>query len=990
MCPSGSSLLSSTLGADGAWLGSSEMAGRVQTFDWSETALGPIETWSQSLTSAVALCLRSPFQMAIYWGHDLICIYNDAERMVLGELHPRALGMPARELLHDSWEVVGPQLAAVTERAESTWAEDRPLRLERRGKVELAYFTYAYSPIMDDDGTVGGVLLVTHETTARVLAQRRMNATRHLAVQSLDATTVRDACTRCARALAQSDDVPLALVYVLDDREGRVTCVAAEAAPDALPVSPPGVALADAANEVSSLLAELVTADAGGRLVPLSLVMPAVANGRGAPEMAFVAPLASGSADRLEGVLVAGVRDDLVFDRSYAAFLELAAMSVGRSIAAARNREAEQRRAAEIAKLDRGRSALFGNASHELRTPLALVIGHLEELLADPRLDPSLVEVVKVARRSSQRMLRLVNALLDFSRIEGGQSVGSARLVDAGRLTADIAAMFESAAQRAGLRLISDCPPARGWACVDPEAWERIVSNLISNAVKFTPSGEIRVRTWTDGEELCLSVQDTGIGIAGDDLDRIFRRFYRSAASGVSIPEGSGIGLALVRELVDLHQGTIKVSSRPGRGTLMTVRVPRARERCGEDPSDAGVHLNGRGSSALLASEAEGWFDPPGPRSESGQAGGQDHVDGGTVRDRPRLLVVEDNADMGDYLRRLLTPEFSVQLARDGTEALGLVDGNPPSLVISDVMMPDTDGFALIRELRSTPRTRCVPVILLSARADAESSQHALDLGADDYITKPFVANELRARIRATLENTRRRTDAAAAQARVQERGRHEGELRALLNDLRAAQRRVVAAGDAERRRIERDLHDGAQQRLMAVRLELGLLEEQLQEETHAAVRQLAPLRRELDEALEELRELAHGLYPPLLASDGLEAALTAVGRRSPLPVRVDAPGLTRAPRAIESTAYFCCIEALQNAAKHAGPGAHVTIKLAMKDHCLAFSVEDDGMGFDPDVVRPGQGLVNLRDRLSGLGGSAEIRSAPGAGTSLAGQIPLS
>jgi len=242
----------------------------------------------------------------------------------------------------------------------------------------------------------------------------------------------------------------------------------------------------------------------------------------------------------------------------------------------------------------------------------------------------------------------------------------------------------------------------------------------------------------------------------------------------------------------------------------------------------------------------------------------------------------------------------------------------------------------------------------------------------------------------ATSEHLRGLLAATAAQARVQEHDRHAVELRTVLDDLRAAQRRVVAAGDAERRRIERNLHDGAQQRLMAVRLELGLLEEQLRQEPHAAAKQLAALRRELDDALDELRELAHGLYPPLLASDGLQAALTAVGRRSPIPVRIDAHALRRAPRSIESTAYFCCIEALQNAVKHAGAGARVTIKLAMRNRCLLFSVEDDGVGFDANVVRPGQGLTNLSDRLSGLGGGAEIRSAPGVGTVLMGELPLS
>jgi signal transduction histidine kinase len=228
-----------------------------------------------------------------------------------------------------------------------------------------------------------------------------------------------------------------------------------------------------------------------------------------------------------------------------------------------------------------------------------------------------------------------------------------------------------------------------------------------------------------------------------------------------------------------------------------------------------------------------------------------------------------------------------------------------------------------------------------------------------------------------------------ASRGRVEERARHEGELQALLSDLRAAQRRVAVAGDAERRRIERDLHDGAQQRLMALRLELGLLEERVREDPKRATEMLRALRLELDGAVEELRELAHGLYPPLLASDGLVAALAATARRSAIPVTIDASGMDRAPRSIESAAYFCCLEALQNAAKHAGPDARAAVELRMEDRFLSFSVRDDGEGFDPGVMRPGYGLINLRDRLSALGGDAMVTSSPGTGTTVSGHIPL-
>jgi signal transduction histidine kinase len=280
-------------------------------------------------------------------------------------------------------------------------------------------------------------------------------------------------------------------------------------------------------------------------------------------------------------------------------------------------------------------------------------------------------------------------------------------------------------------------------------------------------------------------------------------------------------------------------------------------------------------------------------------------------------------------------------------------------------------------------------VILVSARADSQSTFEALELGADDLISKPFGARELLARVRATLANTRTRSDAAAARARAGERARRRGELRALVSDLKAAQRRVAVAADVERRRIEQNLHDGAQQRLLAIRLELGTLRKRLSQDDAVAAERIESLRVDLDEALEELREIAHGLYPPLLASDGLEAAIRTAARRAAIDVRIVRSEITRAPRSIESAVYFCCLEALQNAAKHAGPGAQASVEFTASDGALQFKVGDDGVGFDQRAVRHGYGLINLRDRVEALGGRIEVVSAPGAGTTVRGEIPL-
>jgi signal transduction histidine kinase/DNA-binding response OmpR family regulator len=958
------------------WLGASEMAGRVRDFDWSQTPLGPISSWPQSLKSVAAICLHSPFQMAIYWGPELNCIYNDAERDVLGNLHPGALGQPASKLLRDSWEITGPQLQRVVDRGETTWAEDQPLTVDRRGIPEVAYFTYSYSPILDDDGNVGGVLLVTQDTTDRVLAERRLAALRDLAAGSMDAPTERQACEQAAAALAGSVEVPFVLIYEVDHGDRRARCVAARAHQREVEPRHPIVDLNSTLEGPGALFSALADRRSDGTLVDSKLVIVPDPDGPPSPGRAYLTAVARGATDPTSGLVIAGVSDELRFDPPYEAFMKMAATGIGRSVAAARARESERERADAISALDRAKTALFSDASHELRTPLALILGNLDELLEDGRLPASARDPLAAAHRGAMRMLKLVGALLDFSRIEAGAEIAAAP-TDVAQLTSEIAATFRSTVERAGLRLVVDCPRLAAPAYVDRDAWERIVSNLLSNSLKFTLKGEIRVRTRAQDGELWLTVQDTGIGIATDELERVFERFYRALDSRARTREGLGIGLALVRELVQLHRGSIEARSDACNGTTMIVRVPLGSDHLPSASVAAWDVAGRRGSTALFVAEANGWLhDPPSTPDEA-------------LHERLRAVVAEDNADMRAYLRRLLSPDFTVVLARDGTEARELALHDPPSVVISDVMMPGLDGFELVRELRRDPRTRELPIVLLSARGDPESTLQALKLGADDYIVKPFGARELLARIRSTVDGSRLRAQAAAARGREQERTRREGELRALLNDLRAAQRRVAAAGDAERRRIERDLHDGAQQRLTAIRIELGMLEETLDANDPGAAARLHAIREQINAALEELRELGHGVYPPLLASDGLHAALAATARRAAIPVMVQGRELARAPRSIESNAYFCCLEAIQNCAKHAGPGASVSVDLSIRDGVLEFRVTDDGVGFDANAVRPGHGLINMRDRLDALGGHAEITSAPGQGTTVHGQLPL-
>ena len=474
------------------------MAGRLLAFDWRTTPLGPIEAWPASLKAAVATCLHSRFQMAIYWGADLICIYNDAERDVLGKLHPIALGMPARELLHESWGVVGPQLQAVMQQGGATWAEDQALTFDRHGAPEVGYFTYSYSPLFDDRGAVGGVLLVSEDTTARVLADRRLDLLRELAARSMDARTEREACELAAQALEGRADLLFALIYLVDGDRRSAVCTATSGLADGLVPSLRRARIAPSAAGPGRMFERLTTQRPEGASVDASLFIASRGEGRPASGQAFVTTINRGWMEPVVGFFVAGIGVQHTLDSAYRSFLETVALGIGRSIAAARAREAERDQAHSIAAFDRAKTALFSNTSHELRTPLALVLGTLDELLGDPSLPASTQEPVKVARRNAARMLKLVSSMLDFSALEAGERGGAFRSTDLAQLTRDIAAMFRSTAEQAGLRLSVDCPPLPDEAYVDREAWERIISNLLSNALKFTPEGAIDVRLRED------------------------------------------------------------------------------------------------------------------------------------------------------------------------------------------------------------------------------------------------------------------------------------------------------------------------------------------------------------------------------------------------------------------------------------------------------------------------------------------------------------
>jgi PAS domain S-box-containing protein len=475
------------------------------------------------------------------------------------------------------------------------------------------------------------------------------------------------------------------------------------------------------------------------------------------PQTALLLPIADLGPER--AVLLAAVSPHKALNESYRTFFQLVAHQIANSVGDARSHEEERKRAEALAELDRAKTLFFSNVSHEFRTPLTLMLGPLEDVLAASNgLAPEQRQRLELAHRNALRLLKLVNTLLDFSRIEAGRIQASFEPVDLAKLTAELASVFRSAIERAGLRLLIDCPPLAEPVYVDREMWEKIVLNLLSNAFKFTFEGEVSVSLRQAGSAVEMTVRDTGTGIPADELPRLFERFHRVKGARGRSYEGSGIGLALVQELVKLHSGSVRVQSEVDHGTTLVVAIPLGKEHLPAERIGAARSLaaTGLGGEAYVE-EAVRWL-PEGEVSSAPHSA--------SVTDRPMpgerpacILLADDNADMRDYVQRLLRERYEVFTAADGEAALKTARERRPDLILSDVMMPRMDGFELLRAVRSDPDLKSVPVILLSARAGEESRVEGLDAGANDYLVKPFSARELMSRVNSHLAMTRIRLE---------------------------------------------------------------------------------------------------------------------------------------------------------------------------------------------------------------------------------------
>ena len=725
--------------------GGGKMGELIRAYDWEKTSLGRPETWPQSLKTCVRIMLTSRQPIWIGWGKDLIKLYNDPYKDIVGGMHPWALGQPASAVWKNIWEDIEPLLKTVMEKDEGTYVESQLLIMDRNGYLEETYYTFSYTPIPGDQGGTAGMICANTDDTARIIGERRLRTLRDLGKSLAKMQTVADVYENALKILEDNQkDFPFAVLYKADN-EGSTAQAIAYSGIDKDQVNVPShVDLLNPMDDTSNLCKafskkEIVISENKGRRRNLP---------KGAWEIEpshFVhIPIITSGNNHPNAILTAALNPYRIYDEAYKQFTTLVADQIALEVNNVMAYEAERRRAEALAEIDKAKTVFFSNISHEFRTPLTLMLGPLEDLLhqTQSHLTDEEKNKIETTHRNSIRLLRLVNNLLDFSRIEAGRTKAQFQLTDISIFTRNIAGSFRSAIENAGLHFNVNCEHIIQPVYIDRSMWEKIVLNLLSNAFKYTLTGSITVSLSATDNNAELTIVDTGVGIPREELPNLFQRFHRVQNVTGRTHEGTGIGLSLVSEFVKMHGGNISVNSQLGVGSEFVISVPTGRkhlpvEQIDESDIDAEVRL----ADAFLE-EADSLIRMPVNNKED---------ENERIRDISYILVVDDNPDMREYLKNILDRAFTVVTAENGVEALQKMEEQAPQLVVSDVMMPEMDGIQLLKAIKENKKYERIPVILLTARAGEESKIEGYQIGADDYLVKPFSIKELLARITAQL-----------------------------------------------------------------------------------------------------------------------------------------------------------------------------------------------------------------------------------------------
>ncbi|KAI8818204.1 uncharacterized protein EV422DRAFT_194247 [Fimicolochytrium jonesii] len=802
--------------------GHSAMGELVRRKDWGATALGPIEQWPQSLLTAVSFMLNSSFPFVLFWGDSHSILYNDRYIPIFGGKHPTHLGRPGCEPWAEIWDVIKPMLDSAREGV-ATWSEDQFLEVNRHGYLEECYFTFSYSPIRVEDGSVGGIMTPVTETTQRVLGERRLRLLRELSAQTGDVQSEAEACDISAKMFTEHcTDVTFALIYMVDATGKRLELKGKANVEDEHPAAVAMVSLEGDEN-LGWPVAEVMKQRAAFEVNGLGEKFGRLHGGtceHMPTQNAICMPLEGSSSQEPIGVVIFGLNPRRRLDAEYKGFLELTTTQLTSAILRGKGVMEERKRLEALAAMDRAKSVFFryhlkgfesvpealeltvflcSNISHEYRTPLTLILGPVTELLNDSSLTQSQLDKVRLIERNGQRLHKLVNAVLDFSKLEAGRMDATYRPTDISQVTANVASMFRSAMEKGGLTYTVDAPALGEMVYIDVDMWEKVLFNLLSNAFKFSTKGGVSIRLYKNKTSVVLQVSDTGCGVPPEEVPRLFERFHRCDTSHGRSMEGTGIGLSLVNELVKLHGGTISAESELNVGTTFTVTIPLGKAHLSSKnvvhehfpsqddplkPGGPGSAVKGESSiGRAFVQESLRWTNadssnktPSLPRASGAAAsvsnsdlaadersvysdemtndksGSSENLKGPAQNGKlARIVLADDNADMREYVSSLLAKFAIVHVMHDGLQAYRSIMDNPPDLILSDVMMPKMGGFELLKKVKSHPRTKHIPFVLLSARAGEEAQVEGLQAGADDYLVKPFSAKELRARVKTQL-----------------------------------------------------------------------------------------------------------------------------------------------------------------------------------------------------------------------------------------------
>ena len=735
--------------------------------------------------------------------------------------HPHSFGQPGAEVWASIWEYIEPLTKSAMSGTPVYREDDLVIYKKYAGDHDLeTYFNWSYVPISRIDGVIIGFYNQASDATDKCLAERRLGTIRAMSEQLPITRSTAEYYDSVADVFDQNPfDSPFVLCYSVAEQKNAdsgVTTVTATlertvGVPDGHASAIPHVhfditkraRFGLSGHTVDRLSSPTLSAistmssgsgrhyvTAGGASWPIQKALTtrqcvivedcrdliagySIRSWEELPFAAVVVPISGdGSSDMPESVLVMGLNSRRPLDADYDAWLQVIRSQLASSLVSVKAHEAEQRLHDDMMKMERAKSAWFQGAAHDLRSPLTLINGPVEDLL-NTELKPAQRHSLHVAKRNIDRLLRLVNTLMDFSRLEAGRVVAKFVPIEFASWVADVAELFRAPAERMGITYKIETVQRDRSVFVDPALFENIVSNLIGNALKYTAEGEIAVKiSFTDCAE--VSVHDTGVGIPENEIPHVTDWYNRASTAYTSGVAGTGLGLALVKELLRLHDGDLTITSKvatpdnPGHGSVFTARVPIVGREAVTDESTTKFGSYGRS----LAKEALGWAKQRNPGTEaSSEAGGSEsHVGSSsnagsitktidTLLFEPDdvILLVDDNSDMREYIRNIFKRYCKVYEASDGEKALEMVDEFKPDLIISDVMMPKMNGLELLTELRNRPATKITPVVLLSAMQGVEARVDALMMGAEDYIEKPFKPRELLARVHLHLHVGKKR-----------------------------------------------------------------------------------------------------------------------------------------------------------------------------------------------------------------------------------------